>query len=740
MESHVLQKDVVLVGGGHAHIEVIRQFGMAPWPGVRLTVISRDSLTPYSGMLPGWVAGHYDFDDCHIDLQRLCSWAGARLFHTEVSGIDLNERLVTCTTRPPVRYDLLSLNAGSRPARQDIDGAERFAVSLKPIDTFMARWLPTLEGLREHRGDFHIAVVGGGAAGVEVCLAMQHCVRQQIRNCTVHFHLVNAEPELLPTHAGRVRGYFTRVCADRGIPITTGRFVRTVDESSITLDNGGQIRSDFTVLALHAASQAWVAKTGLDCDERGFIRVKETLESTSHAGVFAAGDNAALVSGSLAKSGVYAVRQGPVLAENLRRAAAGWPLKHYRPQRRFLSLVSTGDRRAIASRGALVFSGAWVWHWKDRIDRRFMQRYRDLPAMAAPPSAADDAADSGDHAQTMRCGGCGAKVGSQILERVLAELAPPACADALGTPGAAEDAAVLKLPAGKLWVQTVDYFREFLPDPWLLGRIGANHCLGDIYAMGARPHSALALCTVPYAGEAIMEDNLRAMLQGALAVLEDAGASLIGGHSSEGAEMAFGLSVNGIAEEGSLLTKTGLRAGDSLVLTKPLGTGTLLVANALGEARADWIDSAVASMAQSSRQAADILHAAGVQGCTDITGFGLLGHLLEMLRPAGLGAELTLSRLPLLDGVEACLQRGRLSSLHPQNWHNRRAISNLPEVQDLPLLPILFDPQTAGGLLAGVAPTRLDQTLTALRETGYAAAAIGSVSDTVAAGEVVVMP
>ncbi len=738
--GEALSKDLLLIGGGHAHIAVIRRFGMRPWPGVRLTVISADSLTPYSGMLPGLVAGHYSRDDSHIDLQRMCQWAGARLFHARASGLDLVNKQVLCEERPPVRYDLLSINTGSQPATAAIEGADSCGAAIKPIDTFMVRWQQLQLQLQQHHGEFTISVVGGGAAGVEVCLGMQQRLRALQVPAAVQFQLVTDEAELLPSHNPRVRGHFNRLCRERGIALHCGSAVVGTESGTeggtLQLANGESIASDFTVWALPAGAQPWPAAAGLACDGGGFIQVNASLQSLSHPEVFAAGDCAATVDWPLAKSGVYAVRQGPVLADNLQRALSDRPLKRYRPQRRFLSLISTGDKQAVASRGALAAAGRWAWRWKDAIDRRFIARFNELPAMATNSHNHGDTPGDSDHAAAMRCGGCGAKVGSQVLERVLAQLPIAPCADAVVGHSGAEDAAILRPPPGKLWLQSVDYFRLFIDDPWLLGRIGANHCLGDIYAMGATPHSALALCTIPHAAEAIVEDSLRQLLAGALSVLDEAGAALVGGHSNEGAELAFGLTVNGVAEESQLLTKSGLRAGDALLLTKPLGSGTLLVASAQGRARADWIDNALAQMQVSQRRAADILHSAGAGGCTDITGFGLLGHLLEMLRPAGLGAELDLAKLPLLEGVQHCLEQGLLSSLHPDNWRNRRAIVNLEAVQALPLLRILFDPQTAGGLLAGVEAAKAEAALAELRAAGYEAAIIGRVSGELEAGRV----
>jgi selenide,water dikinase len=245
--------------------------------------------------------------------------------------------------------------------------------------------------------------------------------------------------------------------------------------------------------------------------------------------------------------------------------------------------------------------------------------------------------------------------------------------------------------------------------------------------MNAAPHSALAIATVPFGREAVVEQTLFELLDGALGVLHEAGAVLAGGHSSEGAELAFGLAVNGLADPDQLLRKGGLRPGDVLILTKPLGTGTLMAADMRHRARGRWVQDAIEQMLRSNREAAALLHAHGASACTDVTGFGLLGHLLEMLRASGCGARLELGALPVLDGALETLAMGIQSSLAPENLRLRRAVVDLEAVTNHPRYPLLFDPQTAGGLLAGVPADRADACLEALLAAGYRAARIGEV-------------
>ena len=227
---------------------------------------------------------------------------------------------------------------------------------------------------------------------------------------------------------------------------------------------------------------------------------------------------------------------------------------------------------------------------------------------------------------------------------------------------------MIEVPAGQVLVQSVDFFRTFIDDPFVFGEIAAVHALGDVWAMGARPHSALALAVVPAAAERLMEEDLFQMLAGARSVLDAAGCALIGGHSGEGPEAALGFSVNGLVDPARALRKGGLRIGDRLVLTKPLGTGVLFAAAMRGAARATWIEGALASMRRPSGPAAERFAALGAHACTDVTGFGLAGHLAEMIRATGkdVAVELSLEALPVLPGAAELFARGFASSLQPE--------------------------------------------------------------------------
>jgi selenide,water dikinase len=377
-----LSRDLVLIGGGHAHVTVLKRFGLEPLDGVRVTLVSRVTETPYSGMLPGLIAGHYTKDESHIDLQPLARFARARAVFDEAIGLDLANRLVRVREQPPIAYDVLSIDIGSTP-NLAVTGAAEHTTPVKPIDRFLDRWSTLTTRLCESETISRIAVVGGGVGGVELLLAVQHSMHTRLAkrgrsDRYLEYHLFT-DADLLPTHNRSVRRRFERILADRHVHVHQGSAVVDVAAGMLHTADGRAHPIDETLWTTQAAAAPWLAQSGLAVDDDGFVKVSTTLQSTSHAGVFAAGDISAMVDHPRPKSGVFAVRQGPPLARNLRHALLGEPLEPYHPQRQFLSLISTGDRYAVASRGPIACEGTWVWRWKDWIDRRFMRAYKALP-------------------------------------------------------------------------------------------------------------------------------------------------------------------------------------------------------------------------------------------------------------------------------------------------------------------------------------------------------------------------
>ncbi len=698
-------KDLVFVGGGHSHALVMRMWAMKPLPGVRLTLISPQAMTPYSGMLPGLVAGHYDFEQTHIDLVRLCHWAGVRWIRGEVTAIDPERRRLSLAGRPDIEYDLVSIDIGSTPDR-GIPGSEEYTTPIKPISEFHARWQAMLERLDDLS---RIAVVGGGAGSVEIALSMVH--RIQAAGHRVDLHLVTAADEPLAGYSQAVRRRAQRQLDDYGITVDRGFRVDRVEPGRLHAADGRELEADEIIWCTQAGAASWIADSGLKTDARGFLSVRPTLQALDHDDIFAAGDIADMVTSPRPKAGVYAVRQGPVLFHNLRARLLGERLKPYRPQDGFLSLLALGDKTATGMKplpGGLSFSvsGDWVWRWKDHIDRKFMRMFHELPPMVMPrcsldpdPRLIDDAERDQEHDPRIRCAGCGGKIGGDILRGVVEQIQ--------GDGYRPEDAVPLSEQPLKLY-QTVDAIKAPFDDPWLFGRIATRHALGDLDASGLRPHSAQVLAGLPHAGERLQRRELRALMQGVLQELERAGCRFLGGHSAESAEVSLGLALQGVAGEGGSWSKSGMQPGDLLILSKPIGSGVLFAAAM--QARLDGRDHErlIDGLLQPHDAALQVLQAADVHACTDVTGFGLFGHLLELCEASGCDARIELGQVPLYPGALTLSREGVRSSLYPNNRRADAALKAAGGLDDA-RLALLFDPQTCGGLLAAVPAAALDR-------------------------------
>jgi selenide,water dikinase len=720
--------DLVLIGGGHSHVQVLNRLAMAPVRGLRLTVISREVHTPYSGMLPGFVAGHYRWDDIHIDLAPLAARAGARLIPDAVQRLDLENNQVYCGDRPPVRFDLLSINSGAAPSISKINGADRHGISVKPIHRFLPRWQQLLERLRaSDNRHTRLAVVGGGAGGVELALSIRYPLREVEGLAHVDIVLVTADRHLLVGHNPAAQAHVETELARADIEVIRGARIVAAEPDRLKTDDDETIVANEVLWVTQVSPQQWPVESGLAADQAGFVRINEHLQSVSHPHVFAAGDVAGIDGHPRPKAGVYAVRQGPVLADNLARAAAGRPLRSYHPQEHVLALISTGDRRAIVSHERFTARGAWAWHWKSWIDRRFMARFKfndKTLKMAWPKLSVRSVSGFRDNGreEKMRCGGGGSKLGNDLLARVLSRLKVTAPAEAVTLIG--DDAAVLRPVLNSLEVQTIDGFRAMLDDPYTVGRIAAESANNDVFAMGGMPRTALAWVTVPYAADVIMEDDLFQLMTGALRAFDASAVSVIGGHSSEGPEMSAGFSITGTVDERDVWYNNRVSIGDLLVLTKPVGTGVLIAAHMRARCRAEWLLGAIESMLHSNQDAVPVFRGIGVRACTDVAGFGLLGHVGEMARAAKLSVEIWPGTVPVLAGAQLLMADGIDSSLQAAN---EKALAGVEaggyEVAGNDVR-LLCDPQTSGGLVAAVKSSELEKCIGRLRLAGYRSACV----------------
>jgi selenide,water dikinase len=373
-------QELVLIGGGHAHVFVLKLWGLKPLTGINITLISPQQQTPYSGMLPGLIAGHYTVSDAHIDLVELCKFAGAKFIQGSVTELNLEEKKLQLNdSEHPIKFDLLSINNGITP-NLDIAGAKDFSTAVKPISEFYPRWQHTLQQLRSASTEKSIAVVGGGAAGVELVLAMHYAISQcRDVNVPVKLKLVYRGEKPLLNFPPRIRNRVFAALLNAEIQLNKNCDVAELSLGTIHCDAMPAIKSDHIFWCTNGNAAIWPKKSGLETDNRGFISVNDTLQSRSHDFVFAAGDIAQQYNKPTPQAGVFAVRQGPVLFRNLQRKLKNQPLESHRPQRYFLGILALGNKNAIAYRRFWpALQGSWIWRWKDAIDRRFIAKFSDL--------------------------------------------------------------------------------------------------------------------------------------------------------------------------------------------------------------------------------------------------------------------------------------------------------------------------------------------------------------------------
>ncbi|MDJ0510673.1 MAG: selenide, water dikinase SelD [Crocosphaera sp.] len=750
MESNLTQltHHLVLIGGGHSHAIALQKWAMNPIPGVRLTLITDRTYTPYSGMLPGQVAGFYTFEETHIDLRHLTSFCQGNFCHDIAVELDLNNRQVICKSHPPISFDYLSIDIGSIPQQNTILGASDYAIPAKPVNQFLTAWEGVKNTVKNNPEQVHtLTIIGGGAGGVELAFNMRTCltnILQQNGNNldNLKINLIHKGDTILTGSGAWVSKKVESLLLENKTSIYLNETVLEIksnytDDYLVNCASGLEISSNWVFLVTQASAPEWLQKSGIKTDDKGFILVNNYLQSISHSYVFAAGDIATMQNYSRPKAGVFAVRQGQPLFNNLQAIILGNKLQDYHPQKNYLSLIGTGNKKAIAAWGDLGIEGSWLWNWKDKIDREFMNQFKYLSVEKMDNALqiskifsnflgnfknnffSNQKLQKDKNDTFMPCSGCGSKVGNSVLERTLKRLDIYQSSDISIGLKSPDDAAIIDISEQKLLVETIDYIPSFLSDPFIFGQITANHCLSDLWTMGATAHSVSALVTLPYGVDFVIEEILYQLLQGCLKVLNQYQVSLIGGHTLQGEKLGFGLACNGFVLPNQILQKSGMKEKEQLILTKPLGTGTLFAAEMIYKAKGKWLDNAIKSMLLANQKASEIFLKFEASACTDITGFGLLGHLIEMMKASQVSVELKLDKIPVLQGAMETLEDKITSSFHPKNLDNKVYVVQHEKFENLPQYSLLFDPQTSGGLLASVPIESAENCLEELRRVGY---------------------
>ncbi len=700
---------LVLAGGGHSHALLLRRWAMKPKlrPAGLITLINRHSTALYSGMVPGLIAGNYNHDQIAIDLRRLSDQAGVALVIAEIKGVDASQNHLLLAERSLIRFERLSINVGSETCQKtnSFEASKAAQVmSIKPLEPALA-WLKQQDSQSLLYGQKLFTVIGAGLAGVEIALALRQRWPKR--------------PIQLQAHQGQPNPALRRALAAAAIELIT-------DESAITAP---------ALRCTGSQAPAWLAASGLPVDRLGRVRTTNTLQVINNPHLFAVGDCGVIDAAPRPASGVWAVRAAKPLAQNLERCSHNLPTRSWRPQARALQLLggkntSQGSAAWALWGNLMIGPHPWLWQWKQIIDRRFIALFEELSMMS---KAANKNAD------TMACRGCAAKLPAQPLNKALKQVGLQALSEQ------PQDAALIATTsAGESLLQSVDGFPALVSDPWLNGRLTTLHACSDLWASGAEVISAQAVITLPVVPSKLQQELLAQTLAGVQSALDPQGAQLIGGHSLEARSVApqpsslglqVSLSVNGKTTAGHKpWGKSRLQSGDVLLLSRSLGSGVLFAAAMAGEVCPQDLDAALAQMTISQHNLLAPLRileakhagASTIHACTDITGFGLLGHLGEMLHASNLKRHqtdlnplrLTLEAqaMPSMQGAVRLFEAGFSSTLAPANRHNWRLLEPNTNKEAAPieilwgdiaaghgqrqaLLELMVDPQTCGPLL-----------------------------------------
>ncbi len=686
-------KHLVLVGGGHAHVEVLRRWPSLP--NVRVTLISPDVNAYYSGMLPGLLSGKYT--NIGIDLDHLCKKANAVFYQTSVTACDPKKRKLSLKGLPDLSYDVVSFDIGSTSKK--ITEPSTRIIATRPLSQILKNieiWdkeIHSSQNLSEEK----IICVGAGATGFEIALALRNRYKNQYIEKKLKLILWERTSTLYPLQR--------RALEKRGIEVHNITLENvSVREDGLELQtNQGVVSATRMVWAGGAASHVLFQNSLLDREGKGWIRVKDSLQASDFPNIFAVGDCAELENyPTTHKAGVYPVRQAPILFYNLLETIkeSGLRMKNYRPQKSYLRLLNLGDEKAIVEYKFFKSMGSMYWNLKDWIDRRFMEKYTFEPL---------------DPMKDPNCGGCGCKVSASVLDKSLDILKLSNSKGVRLGVEEGDDIAVVTMGAETIGL-TVDQFKNFGANPYHFGRIAAVNACSDLYAKGVKPQYALANIMLQKQKEEMAVNEMRFILAGAQSVMEPEGIELVGGHTIEGEESQVGFFLLGKQEESQAWGNGTLQPGDKIILTKPLGTGIILAAAMRFAVSGIDFAQLIEQMGQSQVFAMEILKKYKIGGSTDVSGFGFLRHLKNMLIASRMGASLDMSQIPVLEIA---------SDLRNRGYYSRMERKNFPALPGAP--SILHDPQTSGGILLGIATKDAQRCCEELKQVYPYSAIVGEV-------------
>ena len=681
MIENNFNKQLVLIGGGHANVQVLKKLCMNSIKGLHTILISEHFDATYSGMTPGYIHADFSKEEISIDLQRLCFNAEATFIKDKVIKLDTNHRELQLQNSPVVNYDLLSINTGSiSNARTiNIENSSTKCFFVKPISSLVKN-LSQIDQIIKNKKN-KIAIIGGGIASYELAFSLKRRYESPLKIIIVGKKILK-EKNLNK----KTKNDLKKIAEKLNIEEYTGEVI-SISEKYLILNNGDKIECDLSLVCTGASIESWLLQSNLSKDEKGFIKVNNCLLSTNDKNIFITGDACSIENKPKPKSGVMAVRQGEILKENIFLKLTGKNLKEFKPQKNWLYLIGTYKNYALLNYFFLSFHSRWCWRLKVWIDRNFINNFRFTNNLRMTKRSYEL---KNFKNTKMYCQGCGSKVAKNTLINYIKKTSDNIYLN---------DSSIVNNKSLQI-LQTIDHIKLFSSlNPFDFGKISYLHSQNDILAAGGKAKSLSVSLSVPFSENFVEKFYLEYFMEGIKFEANKNDCVISSGHSYQSQEPGITLTLNGEIE--SNFSKNSAKVGDLIYLSKPLGTGYLLAAyfNNSGKLSSNDFERILNSLKKGNFYAVNSARNSGSQTMTDISGFGLSSHLIDICLSSSLSSELILSPDMLINSNIDLLKEFK-STGFKNNYKSSRDYIKISE--NHPLKNILFDPQTNGPMLIAI--------------------------------------
>ena len=715
--------DLVLIGGGHSHLSVIMELSKKPLKGNRITLISNEIDTPYSGMIPGFIEGIYSWRESHIDLYKLCLKLSVRFIHSEVTKISAINKEVFLKGRPNLKFDVLSINSGIESNYTKIEGAQKNCVQVKPISKLANNFLKEIKNFNS------IAFIGGGAGSVELALALKKRLNDKKKSLKIT--IVSGKNGILSSFPAKTKKISLNALKEANIKLLENKEVIQVKKDKLIMSDGTVLNIDKSILSTNAMAPKWIKNSDIQLNEESFIVVNNAFQ-TNHNFIFAAGDIVDFNNENLKKAGVFAVRSGKPLAKSLRNYILNGTSYTYKFNKNYLALIGLANGLAIATKYNFSYSTKTNFYLKKFIDKRFIKKFNNLDnnkifiikkiIRHIIEIFKTNKMYDYNNINQMQCKGCAAKVPYNALKNTLSK-------KIIST---SEDATTITNHPNLF--QSVDMINAIISDPYVLGKIAANHAISDIISVNSKIISAMMILQLPHSKSIINARDLEQVTYGSNEIFDSFNCSISGGHTMIGKDQdpVIGFSITGEKKKSLNFKKLNknIKINDVLILTNKIGSGIIFAG-----INNDLIDSyfqieVINQMQDGNIAFGNITEKLNILSMTDITGFGLANHLLNLIKRDNGKTGLTVfpKKIPIFSGVEEAIKKKVKSSLFENNYLIAKEAIVYNRDEDF-IDEILYDPQTVGGLAFIIPKEKKEQQFEILKKYKINFTEIGHVND-----------